>query len=194
MAIPSVCFRFVVKCFIIKFAPCNIIAGKSDTNEAKIKNLVSKVRKVTRRVQYSSKGTKVKVSIFTYSICVSVVKQCVCVQRSKYGVKLPDTFSPDDFVKAPTADRLCIKCKRVPSFPLRSNCCNKLYCESCSVKSRKCGTHRRVNHYTIDRELQRKLTKLTRKCPNHESGCNWKGLGWKLSQHLSKCSKTGTCT
>lgn len=80
MAILLVCFCFVVKCFIIKFAPCNIIAGKSDTSKAKIKNLVSKVRKVTRRVQYSSKGTKVKVSIFTCSICVSVVKQCVCAE------------------------------------------------------------------------------------------------------------------
>ena len=113
------------------------------------------------------------------------------MQRSKYDVKLPDTFSPDDFVRVPTADRLCVKCKRVPSVPLRSNCCNKLYCESCSVKNRKCGTHRRLNHYNIDKELQKKFTKLTRKCPNQRSGCRWKGLGWQLKQHLSKCPKTG---
>lgn len=114
------------------------------------------------------------------------------LQKSQYKVRLPDTFSPEDFVTAPTSDRLCVKCKRFPSVPLRSNCCNKLYCGSCSVKNRKCGTHRRVIQYNIDKELQKRCANLKRKCPNHSSGCNWKGLGWQLRQHLSEtCPKTG---
>ena len=125
------------------------------------------------------------------------MKQCIhtmYMQRSKYNVKLPDTFSPGDFVTPPTTDRLCVKCKRVPRVPLRSNCCNKLYCGSCSVKNRKCGTHscRRIIQYNIDKELQKKFPKLIRKCPNQSNGCNWKGTGWQLRQHLSeKCPKAG---
>jgi ABC-type phosphonate transport system ATPase subunit len=43
-----------------------IIVGKSGTSKTKIKNLAAKVGTVTRRVQYSSKGTKVKVIYYSH--------------------------------------------------------------------------------------------------------------------------------
>ena len=116
-------------------------------------------------------------------------------QRTKYRVELPDSFPPTDFVHVPRADRRCIKCDCVPRIPLKSGCCDQLYCSTCAVKNKRCTKHKQVTEYTIHEETKRQLSKLVRKCPNNSFGCEWKGSGWKLSRHLSEeCPKTSMQT
>ena len=112
-------------------------------------------------------------------------------QKTRYDVELPGSFSIEDFVRTPTADRICIKCGRVPRTPQKSTCCNQLYCMPCSLETSKCWSHKKVTKYISDGELRETLSKLTRKCPNRSYGCDWKGCGWQLSRHLSEmCPKT----
>ena len=103
--------------------------------------------------------------------------------------KLPDSFAKDDFIRPPPADRLCVKCDRVPFNPQRSVCCKRLYCEPCSKKNKRCRTHKADLEYTFDKELHGKIQKLKIKCPNRGEGCDWSGLVLNLKNHLPVCGK-----
>ena len=110
-------------------------------------------------------------------------------QKSKPSIKLPDSFAIDDFVKRPPADRLCIKCNRVPFSPQRSKCCNRLYCNPCALKNKKCRKHKADLEYTLDKELYGKIQKLKIKCPNRTGGCGWSDTLFNLKNHLPTCGK-----
>ena len=106
--------------------------------------------------------------------------------------KLPDSFAKDDFIRPPPPDRLCIKCDRVPFNPQRSVCCQRLYCEPCSKKYKRCTsrTHKADLEYTSDKELYSKIQKLKIKCPNRGKGCDWSDLVLNLKNHLPACGKS----
>ena len=111
------------------------------------------------------------------------------LQKSKPTVKLPKSFCDDDFLRLQPADRLCIKCDRVPFNPQRSVCCDRLYCEPCSKKTKRCRKHKEDVLYTSDKELYGKIQKLKIKCPNRKSGCDWNGVVFNLKNHLPTCGK-----
>ena len=112
------------------------------------------------------------------------------LQTSKLAsTKLPDSFAREDFLRQPKDDRLCVKCDHVPYNPQRSVCCNRLYCEPCSKKMKRCRTHKADLQYTSDKELYSKIQKLNIKCPNRGGGCEWTGIVLHLKNHLPACGK-----
>ena len=112
------------------------------------------------------------------------------LQKPKQATgKLPDSFAKDDFIRTPPPDRLCVKCDRVPFNPQRSVCCNRLYCESCSKKNKRCRKHKADLDYNFDKELYGNIQKLKIKCPNRGDGCDWSDLVLNLKNHLPACGK-----
>ena len=118
---------------------------------------------------------------------ISILCKVFHLQKSKPSVKLPDSFTKDDFVREPAADRYCVKCSRVPFNPQRSVCCKRLYCEPCSKKGNRCRQHKADLQYTPDKDLYSKIQKLKIKCPHRTGGCNWKGIVLSLKNHLPTC-------
>ena len=106
------------------------------------------------------------------------------------SIKLPESFAKDDFLRQPPGDRLCVKCDHVPLNPQRSVCCNRLYCEPCSKKNKRCRTHKKDVQYTSDKELYTKIQKLKIKCPNRGGGCSWSDIVLNLKNHLPNCDKS----
>ena len=107
-------------------------------------------------------------------------------------VKLPDSLSLEIFARRPTPDHYCMKCvpSKVPLNPHRSECCQKLYCESCSKKTKKCPSRKHHNQeltFTVDKYLKDQVAKLkVKSCCN--SGCDWPGGEvYKLKNHLPQC-------
>ena len=106
------------------------------------------------------------------------------------STKLPESFDKDDFLRQPPGDRLCVKCDHVPLNPHRSVCCNRLYCEPCSKKIKRCRTHKADVQYALDKELYTKIQKLKIRCPNRGGGCSWSDTMLNLKNHLPVCGKS----
>ena len=103
---------------------------------------------------------------------------------------IPETLDPGDFKNQPPRDRLCVKCERVPYKPQRSECCNTLYCQSCSEKQTDCPVHKRRQSYTDDKKLKTNIAGLKFKCPNWKTGCTFEETISKVyKQHLPECSQ-----
>ena len=101
---------------------------------------------------------------------------------------LPVTIDPDDFVNAPSVERLCAKCHQVPTNPQLSQCCGTLYCQPCSNTKTYCLTHHCVMSYTDDKKLRSKIMDLRCRCPNWRGGCQFKeGVSKVYRQHLPEC-------
>lgn len=124
-------------------------------------------------------------------VCCEVSVSCN-LQKVKLDTKLLDSHSPDEFVNLPPANRLCVKCGRVPWIPMRSKCCDRLYCEPCSLENKRCWKHKALIQYSMDMELRGRIKQLRRKCPNQSKGCKWKGKGWQVKRHVQEdCLQSG---
>lgn len=131
------------------------------------------------------------------------VRQCLCMhihahvhthtnrplhlQMSK-GVtsEIPASFSDEDFCRQQPGEYHCGICNRLPSNPVRSECCNTVYCEPCSKILTHCPVHNDTQTFKNDSKLKATLQGYRVWCPFK---CGWKGRMYLLKQHLPEHSK-----
>ena len=114
------------------------------------------------------------------------------VQKPKAGGVIPENLNPEDFKRTPAQDRLCAKCKTVPHNPQRSECCNELYCFTCSLEDLICLTHRQRIVFAADKKFKTNMSKWNIKCPNWRTGCTFEDTISKVyKQHLPECKREG---
>ena len=114
---------------------------------------------------------------------------CTCTHTHQTNIvgHIPPSFADEDFARQQPDEYHCVICKRVPSTPLRSECCpNALYCETCSKKTTHCPVHNQVHTFKCDKPLKSTLQSYRVRCPYK---CGWKDKMYRLKQHLPSHSK-----
>lgn len=90
----------------------------------------------------------------------------------------------------------CPVCKDILKVPHQTECCGKIFCQTCIQKTKKaregCPTCNQHNYNTFpDRGLLVALQQLQTHCPNVEDGCKWKGFLKDVDRHLNYSPSVG---